>query len=384
MSHLVTVVLWALFVANSLWPPRLRGRAGFFVYLLSMTVNELPMLFLALVIAGIGSTLVDGAPPGWWGIAWWAAWALNGAGLLWMQLRARAARPALEAGLTAALGDQWRAAIRPDLGAVLRTRTPWLAGIALPLQRRHPAVERVRNLPYGPDRRAHRLDVYRNPRSPGERPVLIHFHEGGFVQGGKSRESVTLLNQLAAHGWLCISADYRLRDEAVFPNPLVDAKRVIAWVRNDAVDLGADRSQVFLIGCSAGAHIAVSAALTPNRSELQPGFEDADTSVAGVVSLYGYLGARTDDPMSSPVDLVGPESPPMLLVQGGNDTDLPHGAPREWARMLQSASQSPVAYAELPHAQHAFDLYASVRARVAANAIEAFLAWVRSHSPNQV
>ncbi|MCR2824300.1 hypothetical protein [Microbacterium sp. zg.Y909] len=35
-------------------------------------------------------------------------------------------------------------------------------------------------------------------------------------------------------------------------------------------------------------------------------------------------------------------------------------------------------HAELPHAQHSFDLFASVRARAAANAIEAFLGWVRS------
>lgn len=78
-----------------------------------------------------------------------------------------------------------------------------------------------------------------------------------------------MLNSLAAHGWLCRSADYRLRGGGQHPHPLVDTKRLIAWVRASAAELGADPSQVFLAGCSAGGHLAVSAALTPNAAELQ-------------------------------------------------------------------------------------------------------------------
>lgn len=127
--------------------------------------------------------------------------------------------------------------------------------------------------------------------------------------------------------------------------------------------------------------MAVSAALTPNQPRFQPGFEQIDTTIAGVVSLYGYLGARTEDPASSPVALARPEAPPMLLIQGRNDTMLPPGAPAIWANTLRSTSRSPVVYAELPHAQHAFDLFASVRARVVAHAVEAFLAWSRTCHP---
>lgn len=379
MSHLVTIVLWALLVGNALRPPRVGGRAGFVVYVLGVTINELPLLFLVVVSAGVVSTLAMGAPEGFEGVAWSMAWALIVAGMFWLQIRARSARPALEVALASALGNDWRAAIRPQLAKPLSTRTPWLAGILRPFQRRHPQVVRVRNLSYGPDPRGHRLDLYRNPGSPAGRPILIHFHEGGFVQGGKSREAVTLLNQLAAHGWLCISANYRLRADAVFPNPLVDAKRAIAWAREHAAEHGADPALVFLAGCSAGGHMAVSAALTPNQPRFQPGFEQIDTTVAGVVSLYGYLGARTEDPASSPVLLARPQAPPMLLIQGSNDTVLPPGAPATWAETLRSTSRSPVVYAELPHAQHAFDLFASVRARVVAHAVEAFLAWSRSH-----
>ena len=45
---------------------------------------------------------------------------------------------------------------------------------------------------------------------------------------------------------------------------------------------------------------------------------------------------------------------------------------------LRSASTNPVVYAELPGAQHAFDLFHSLRFEMVVDAIEAFAAWVRS------
>ena len=205
--------------------------------------------------------------------------------------------------------------------------------------------------------------------------MLIHLHGGGFVQGGKSREGVTLLNQLADHGWLCVSANYGLRSQGAFPQSLVDTKRVIAWVRAHASELGADPDQIFLAGGSAGGHLAISAALTARDPRFQPGFEQADTSVAGAVAVYGYLGPRGSDPASSPAGLARPDAPPIMIVHGARDTAIPPVGPRSVAAGLQAASKSPVVYAELPDTQHNFDLFASVRARVAANAIEAFLGW---------
>jgi acetyl esterase/lipase len=208
--------------------------------------------------------------------------------------------------------------------------------------------------------------------------VLIHLHGGGFVSGHKSRESVTTLNQLARNGWLCLSGNYRLRSAGQHPNPLLDTKRLIAWTRENADELGADSSSVFLAGCSAGAHLAVCAALTSDLAELQAGFDDADTSVAGVIAFYGYLGPRTAAPSSSPALLAGPGAPPMLIVHGADDTAVPVNDARTVAEALARASQSPVVFIELPHTQHSFDRFASVRSRMAADAAEAFLNWARN------
>ena len=211
------------------------------------------------------------------------------------------------------------------------------------------------------------------------RPVLIHLHGGGFVQGNKSREGVTLLNQLAAGGWLCVSANYRLGTAGAHPHPLVDTKRVIAWVRAHAAEYGADPSRIFVLGPSAGAYLAAMAALTANEPSLQPGFEDVDTSVNGVVSLYGYLGPRTAGSNSSPTAQVNADAPPFLVVEGGNDTiGLPQGVAGTVADDLRRVSASPVIHAVLPAAQHDFDFFASVRARIVADEIESFLDWIRT------
>lgn len=381
MSSLITPLIWAIVIAVALRPPVRRGIAGYVVFVLTMGLNELPLLFLVVIVASVAAQGVE-RPGGPLEIVWWLLWAFVLVGLAWIQVRAGQTRAAFEDGLAAALGRGWESAgqvvpLVSDQAADEGHRTlitAWLAGILLPFRRRLRGVERTRNVAYGPEP-AHKLDIYRSGRAGRPRPIALHFHEGGFVQGGKSREAVTLLNQLAAHGWLCLSANYRLRAGAAFPNPLVDAKRAIAWAREHATELGADAGNVFLVGGSAGGHIAINAALTPNDARFQPGFEGADTSVCGAVSIYGYLGPRSEDPTSFPAELAGPDAPPLLLVQGANDTALPWGKPRAWAGSLRRTSGGRVAYVELAGTQHAFDLFASVRARLCANGIESFLRW---------
>lgn len=374
MGMVVTSAVWLLFVTTTSWPPARRGPFGFAVFVLTMTINEIPLVMLAVFAVSIAFTDHTASVA-----ETVAAAMLAGAttfGLVRLQVGARATRTTLQAALDTGLGVGRYATGRGEAIGRLPA-TPWLSGILLPLQRRARGVQRLQDLSYGPER-AHRLDVYRGPSTGNLRPVLVHLHGGGFSTGGKSREGVTLLNQLAAHGWLCASTDYRLGSAGAHPNPLVDTKRVIAWVREKAPEFGADPSQVFLAGSSAGGHLAVSAALTPDHSGLQPGFESADTSVAGVIVLYGYLGARTDGPSSSPARLARADAPPMLIIHGAHDTAVPVGSTRRVADTLRRVARRPVVFVELPHTQHSFDLFASVRARSAAHAAESFLDWARA------
>jgi acetyl esterase/lipase len=224
------------------------------------------------------------------------------------------------------------------------------------------------------------LDVYRHRSHPSGGPTLIHLHGGAFVGGRKNSETRPLIYRLASQGWLCISANYRLSPAASFPDHLVDVKKVIAWVREHGHDFGADPAVVFVAGSSAGAHLAAMAALTPNDHGLQPGFEHVDTSVTAAVCLYGYYGPldTKERPPSSPVAYVGPGAPPFFIAHGDQDTKVSVEDVRLFAERLRSTSSRPVVYAELPGAQHSFDLFHSLRFEAVVDAIEAFAAWVRS------
>ena len=368
----VTAAIWLILVAAALRPPFRRGRPGFAVFVLTMALTEVPLLLLGVfALSLIFADRPDGA------VATAVAAILVGvvaAGLIWLQLRAASARPALEQALDEGLGREWRPSPSDNAPAGGLPPTPWWGGVLLPFQRRTRGVVGTTALSYGPDP-AHRVDLYHRPGSRPARPVLIHLHGGAFVSGRRSRESLALLNRLAAAGWLCLSADYRLRGDGRHPNPLVDTKRLIAWVRSNSEELGADPARVFLIGCSAGGHLALSAALTRNDTALQPGFEAAETGVAGALVWYGYLGPRTPDPSSSPTLLARADAPPILVVHGVNDTAVPVSTARAVAADVARRSRSPVVFVALPHTQHSFDRFASVRSRMAAAAAEVFLDW---------
>ena len=75
---------------------------------------------------------------------------------------------------------------------------------------------------------------------------------------------------------------------------------------------------------------------------------------------------RTTPPLfeeASPDHRVTPGAPPMLVFHGVNDTLVPLAVARHFVAELRRSSQAPVAYVELPRAQHAFDVLASIRCR---------------------
>ena len=81
---------------------------------------------------------------------------------------------------------------------------------------------------------------------------------------------------------------------------------------------------------------------------------------------------------ASPVSHVGRQAPPFFVLHGMNDSLVPVEHARHFVDQLREASTSPVTYAELPRAQHAFDTLPSPRAHHTAHAVERFLAVIRS------
>lgn len=336
---------------------RLPFGLGTAVFLAGIGANELPFLAMAAFAASTGLALAQGdlASP----VAVIAAALAAGCAVLTARRGVRAL-PALQR----AMGD-----------TPVSPRLPWARILLLPFAIRPRSIERIANLQYGPHGRRNRLDVYRHRSAPDGAPVLIHFHGGYYAMGRKNTQSLPLLHRLAARGWVCVSANYRLRPEAAFEDHLVDAKRVVAWVRTHGRDLGADPGRIVLSGSSAGAHMSAMAALTHDEPGFQPGFEDVDTSVSAVVGLNGWWGRYFGGaPGTSPADRARPDAPPFLIVHGDHDSVVPAADARRCAERLRQVSARPVVYAELPGAQHGFDLFHSPRFAAVVNAVEAFAA----------
>jgi dipeptidyl aminopeptidase/acylaminoacyl peptidase len=84
--------------------------------------------------------------------------------------------------------------------------------------------------------------------------------------------------------------------------------------------------------------------------------------------------------LASPITHAGPGAPPFFVLHGVNDTVVPVEAARAFVERMRAGSDQPVAYAELPRAQHAFDVFPSVRAHHTVHAVERFLAVARSRA----
>ena len=385
-GYLTSTVLVAWCTLFALAPPRPRRSSPSNVsYWFGFLLNELPFVafywLLASTLIAVGQGDID-SPVGW--VAFGLA-VVTTVGLVVVAWRGLRARPVLDHALSEGLGAGWHAAIDAALAARLRRRLPWARILFAPFLMRRGDVERVANISYGDAGKLNLLDVYRRRSHPSGGPTLVYLHGGAFRSGRKNREARPLIYRLASQGWVCVSANYRLSPAAQFPDHLIDVKKVIAWVREHGHEYGADPSVFFVAGSSAGGNLAAMAALTPNDSAFQPGFEHADTSVTAAISLYGYYGGvdGTDPPPSSPQAYVRADAPPFFVAHGDQDTLVLVEDARAFVERLRSTSSNPVVYAELPGAQHTFDLFHSLRFETVVDAIEAFAAWVRSRDTNQ-
>ena len=355
---LSTTLIIALFAGTALHPPLPRRSTPFSLpFAITWWINEAPVLGLWWLALGTWETLR--APqhgPWWWVVA--ALTALDVALLARLLLRGRTVRPVLAAALRDAYGPA---------GEPPRSRVSWWRILLVPFLSWRPDVRRLRGRRYGPGGGAHRLDVVVPRRPPaGPRPVLVYFHGGGFVMGSKALGGRPLLNRLAAQGWVCVSANYRLRG-ATYAERLDDTRSVLQWVREHAEELGADPGAVLLSGGSAGAHLAAMTALV--------GEEVDDVGVRGVVGMYGYYGA-VDHSLPSGTDVgdnARPDAPPFLLLHGAQDTLVRKEDVRELATRLRTASTSPVVHAEPPGTNHNFDFFPSLRWASVGDAVDRFV-----------
>ena len=327
-------------------------------------------------------------------------------GLLWVHCQAMDSPTRLWGALRQALGPHYRTRIPADrqwtLSDGIQSRS-WLR----PFRFARDGVRVHRHISYGEAGKRNELDVYQplEPRANGF-PILLQVHGGGWVIGEKEQQAKPLMYHMAQRGWLCVAINYRLSPAHAFPAHIIDVKKAVAWIREHIGEYGGNPDFIAVTGGSAGGHLSALAALTPNRGEWQPGFEEVDTTLQAAVPFYGvydfldrddirgsmsmreFLAERVmqcdldENPefwdSASPLSHVGPEAPPMFVVQGTHDSLVWVEEARAFVASLQQAASRPVAYAELPGGQHAFEIFHSVRTDYTVNAVAEFLEWTHA------
>ncbi len=257
--------------------------------------------------------------------------------------------------------------------------------------------------------------------------AMVYVHGGGWWYGGKNVCKFPYFRQMASQGHVVMDVDYTLAPHSNVQQMVRDVKQAIVWLKQGNVR-GVNPDRIVLGGQSAGAHLSLLAAYTPNPPELQPPGVAGDTSVRGVVSYYGPpdLAALHDDiqqrftgrlpedlvdvfhrllkkvgqhgdslargiaaiiggtpaelpdtyRLISPISHVQRNCPPTLLFQGTHDLMVDYRDVHCFYKKLRRAG-APVIYVSLPGCDHSFESIFprwSPAAQTAAYYTERFLA----------
>src|SRR6187401_2967661 len=204
------------------------------------------------------------------------------------------------------------------------------------------------------------LDLYLPRSQTAARPLLIYIHGGGWMSGharhcGAFENWPRVLADLAAHGYVVASVNYRLSGEAASPAAAHDIASAVRWLRVRAARYSIDKQRVGVWGASAGGQLA---AITGTACEA--GGEES-ACVQGVAVWYGifdfapmvandgatspamrYLGCESGVCASekvagaSAIQHVDASDPPFLLIHGSRDRTVPPTQSTAFYEVLQA------------------------------------------------
>ena len=127
------------------------------------------------------------------------------------------------------------------------------------------------------------------PRSLGNHPAVLLIHGGAWKWGTRNDPGVSYMApRLAAHGYEVFNIDYRLVGlGGRFPGDLIDCKNALAWLTAHAASLHIRPHEIFVAGCSAGAHLALMTAYTAGTKYFPPtDYTHAPLRVRAVIGFY--------------------------------------------------------------------------------------------------
>lgn len=117
----------------------------------------------------------------------------------------------------------------------------------------------------------HMLDIYYPENTTKPLPVIIDIHGGGWVYGCKEINRNFCL-KLAKKGFIVVSINYRLVGKHLFHHQIEDVFSALNWIADNLSEYPADMSSVFLLGDSAGGHLACLSAAIMSDKKLEDKF----------------------------------------------------------------------------------------------------------------
>jgi acetyl esterase/lipase len=403
VSFLRRQTVVAALTVNALRPPR-GGRSGVPAFAAGWLFGETAPQMLALTALDAVTHLTRGRRKGFRAKAGLVLAGASALGLARIVHQSRQAGDCFEEALVEGLGVDYVEQL-DQVPTPADLATPWRR-LARPFSFADDGVRVIRNLSYSEAGRRGHLDIYLPAGEDAikDAPVLLQVHGGAWSVGAKEHQGRPLMNQMAAKGWVCVAINYRLSPRDAWPAHIVDVKRAIAWDKDNIADYGGDPGYLAITGGSAGGHLTALAALSPGDPDFQPGFEDADTSVQAAVPFYGvydfagstglanaiamrdtFLGPKVmqttwaDAPdtyeAASPILRITVDAPDFFVIHGELDSLVSVDQARMFVAELRRTSKSSVVYAELPGAQHAFDVFHSIRSAHAVRAVDRYLTW---------
>jgi acetyl esterase/lipase len=224
------------------------------------------------------------------------------------------------------------------------------------------AYRRHADLPYGTDPQQ-RLDVYVPDQAPAApRPIVTFWHGGRWSFGDKS-DYRFVGAALAELGYVAVVPNYRHYPQVRMPGFMDDAAHAGQWAAAHAAEFGADSRRLFLMGHSAGAHMAALATLDPRYFAATGRPAPAIAGMIGLSGAYDFLPLMEPDvqdmfgpppkyPLSQPVNFVHAGAPPMLLIHGLKDETVWPKNSRNLATALRARGVA-VTLKLYPHLLHA-------------------------------
>ncbi len=207
---------------------------------------------------------------------------------------------------------------------------PYLEFLKVQSEKTVEALKPIVNIRVGA-RDEERVDVF-PARQPGA-PIVIFIHGGWWHKNTRKLWNYAA-NGFWHHGYTVVVADYALCPKVRIPDQTQACRAAVAWAYEHAVEVNGDPDQIFLVGHSAGGHLAAMMALTDWREEGLPanvlkgvapmsGIYDMHAIKACYIQTYVQLTVEAVI-SQSPLFQIPEKAPPMQIMVGDEESQEFH------------------------------------------------------------